>query len=461
MSPAPVAPAMVVASTPSSADQVGRPARRSVVPPTRRALPAGVDHTVLSCRVQRAHARSTPSTRRVGGSRRSRRRSFSGCTRWRCSWRCWLSARFPITSDAGPCLLAAIAVQIVAMVVFSDGARRHRAVRGARRAGSVHRVGVGCGRRGMLDIDRVRGTLTNAVAPILGTASGALLSGIFVQFLPVPTHLIYLTLLGVFALQAVGVFLMAETGQPQPGAWRSLRIQVGLPTAVRSAFLVAIPVLVALWSLGGFYASLGPALTRVVTGSTSPVLGGLALFVLAGSGAVAVVVTRNARPDRQMVLSTIGLVAGVALTIVAVDELSTSLYFVGTAIAGAGFGAAFQGAIRTVIPLARVHERSGVLSLLFVVSYLALGLPAVVGGYLGGPRRRVGGDRTDVRHCGHGARCTRAARQPEPQPGRAQEPASDPHRGRHIDVHLLGRDVRQFLVVVAAEQHACAEHERR
>jgi hypothetical protein len=137
-----------------------------------------------------------------------------------------------------------------------------------------------------------------------------------------------------------------------------------------------------LWSLGGFYASLGPALTRVVTGSSSPVLGGLGLAVLAFSGAAAVLVTRNANPDRQMVLSTIGLLVGVALTIVSVDELSTSLYFVGTVIAGAGFGAAFQGAIRTVIPLARVHERSGVLSLLFVVSYLALGLPAVIGGYL-------------------------------------------------------------------------------
>jgi hypothetical protein len=151
---------------------------------------------------------------------------------------------------------------------------------------------------------------------------------------------------------------------------------------VRSAFLVAVPVLVALWSLGGFYASLGPALTRVVTGSSSPVFGGLGLGVLAGSGAVAVLVTRNARPDRQMVFSTVGLVVGVAVTIAAVDRLSTGWFFLGTAISGAGFGAAFQGAIRTVVPLARVHERSGVLSLLFVVSYLALGLPAVVGGYL-------------------------------------------------------------------------------
>jgi hypothetical protein len=234
----------------------------------------------------------------------------------------------------------------------------------------------------MLDINRVRGATTNAVAPILGTATGALLSGIFVQYLPVPTHLIYVMLIAVFVLQAVGVLLMAETGQPRPGARQSLRIQVGLPTEVRSAFLAAAPALVALWALPGFYASLGPALTRIITGSASPVLGGLGLAVLAGGGAASVLLTSHVRPDRQMVLGTIGLLLGVALTIVSVDELSSALFFAGTAVAGAGFGGSFQGAIRTIIPLARPHERSGVLSLLFVVSYLALGVPAVIGGYL-------------------------------------------------------------------------------
>jgi predicted MFS family arabinose efflux permease len=35
-----------------------------------------------------------------------------------------------------------------------------------------------------------------------------------------------------------------------------------------------------------------------------------------------------------------------------------------------------------VIPLAAPHERSGLLSAVYVASYLALGLPAVVGGFL-------------------------------------------------------------------------------
>ena len=61
---------------------------------------------------------------------------------------------------------------------------------------------------------------------------------------------------------------------------------------------------------------------------------------------------------------------------------SATAFFVGTALAGSGFGTAFQGSVRTVVPLAAPHERGSVLSVIFVVSYLAMGLPAVITGYL-------------------------------------------------------------------------------
>ena len=47
----------------------------------------------------------------------------------------------------------------------------------------------------------------------------------------------------------------------------------------------------------------------------------------------------------------------------------------GIAIAGAGFGPGFQGAFRSVVPLVAPHQRAGVLSVLFTVSYLAMGVP--------------------------------------------------------------------------------------
>jgi MFS family permease len=83
-----------------------------------------------------------------------------------------------------------------------------------------------------------------------------------------------------------------------------------------------------------------------------------------------------------MSLGTALLFAGVGLTLVAIATTSTAVFFLGTTVAGSGFGAAFQGSIRTVVPLAEPHQRSGLLSILYVVSYFSMGLPAVVAGYL-------------------------------------------------------------------------------
>jgi MFS family permease len=85
---------------------------------------------------------------------------------------------------------------------------------------------------------------------------------------------------------------------------------------------------------------------------------------------------------RRVLIGTVGLAVGVALTLAAVEATSTVAFFVGTVVAGVGFGAAFQGGIRTVIPLAHPHERAGLLSVVYVVSYLAMGAPAVIGGLL-------------------------------------------------------------------------------
>jgi hypothetical protein len=70
----------------------------------------------------------------------------------------------------------------------------------------------------------------------------------------------------------------------------------------------------------------------------------------------------------------------VSVTLVSINLGSPVGYFTGTAMAGAGFGSGFQGGISPVLSLTQAHERAGVLSLLYVVSYL--GLPAVVGGLL-------------------------------------------------------------------------------
>src|SRR6202035_4230560 len=118
-----------------------------------------------------------------------------------------------------------------------------------------------------------------------------------------------------------------------------------------------------------------------LTGSGDVVLGSLSLFVLAASAVVATIALRQAPARTMMLFGILALITGVTVTVMAVSLRSAAVFFAGSAIAGAGFGSGFQGGIRMVVPLAAAHERAGLVSLLYVVSYLGLGVPAVLAGF--------------------------------------------------------------------------------
>ena len=279
-----------------------------------------------------------------------------------------------------PVLLVAVLLQVVTMGMFATAGGvgallAARVVQGLSTGAAAGAVGAG-----LLDLDREKGAVANAIVPMVGTATGGLLSGLLVQYLPAPTRLVYVVLGAIFVAQAIGVVLMPVSVKPRAGALASLRPQFRLPPRARAPMLLAAPALVSAWALAGFYGSLGPTLVRRLAGSSSLALGGLALFVLGASGASSAFLSRKRSPRTSMIAGMLGLVAGVAVTLLAVANGSLALFFLGTAAAGAGFGGGFQGAIRSVVPLAEAHERAGVLSVIYVIAYVAMGLPAVLAG---------------------------------------------------------------------------------
>ena len=195
-----------------------------------------------------------------------------------------------------PVLIAATAAQMATMVIFATASGvadlvLARIIQGLATGAALGAVGAG-----MIDLNKERGATANAVAPAFGTATGAMLSGFLVQYLPGPTHLVYAVLCTIFVVQGIGLTLMADTIAPAPGALASLKPQLDLPAAARGPFLLALPVLVASWGLAGFYGSLGPMLVRGMLGIGSALLGGLALFALTASGGLAVLVLQHREP---------------------------------------------------------------------------------------------------------------------------------------------------------------------
>lgn len=281
-----------------------------------------------------------------------------------------------------PVLIATIAAQTVSMGIFATASgvgdlMLARIIQGLATGAAVGAVGAG-----MIDLNKARGATANAVAPAFGTASGGMLSGYLVQYLPAPTHLVYGVLCVIFVLQGIGVVMMADTIAPEPGALASLKPQLNLPAAARGPFLLALPVLVASWALAGFYGALGPMLVRGILGVGSALLGGMALFVLAASAGLAVLLLQHREPRAMMTFGASLLAAGVGVAVWSLSHHAIVVFFAGTSIAGMGFGTGFQGAVRSIVPFAAPHERAGVLSIVFVVSYLSMGAPAVGAGAL-------------------------------------------------------------------------------
>jgi hypothetical protein len=192
--------------------------------------------------------------------------------------------------------------------------------------------------------------------------------------------LVWWLILAAFVIGLVTVLLMPEPGTVGPGVMSSLRLKVSVPRAARGAFVAALPALVGTWALAGVYLSLGPSLAAQLLHSTNLLWGGVLIFLLTGLGAAASAALSKRDPSTVMLGGCLALTVGALLTIAAIQTGTPAALFIGTMVAGLGLGPAFMGAYRSTIALAPSEERVGLIAAIYIVSYLATGIPTVIGG---------------------------------------------------------------------------------
>lgn len=240
----------------------------------------------------------------------------------------------------------------------------------------------GAASAGLLDL-RPAGAaapLVSSVAPTGGQALGAIGASVLAQYAPAPTHFVWWVLLGAFLVGLAAVAVMPEPGVRRAGLLSSLRPHVSVPPEARGAFAVATPCLVAVWALAGFYLSLGPSLAAQQTHSHNLTWGGVLILLFTGLGAGGSIALAKREPSRVMLGGCLVLIAGAVVTFGSIDTGAAAVFFVGTAVAGLGFGPAFVGAYRVVVASAVSGDRAGLITAVYIVSYLATGIPAVIGG---------------------------------------------------------------------------------
>lgn len=127
-------------------------------------------------------------------------------------------------------------------------------------------------------------------------------------------------------------------------------------------------------------------LQGLATGAaTSAFTATLSGFIAPATAAVVAVASGRLSPRRGM---TIGIYASIAGTIGVVTGVlagSLAVMITGLVITGIGFGAAFSGSMRLIVPLAGPQQRAGIVAAIYVVAYIAFGLPVIIAGQLAAP----------------------------------------------------------------------------
>ena len=283
-----------------------------------------------------------------------------------------------------PVVLVALAIQVVAMVVFATAGGVGALFAARTLQGVATGIAMGAISAALLDLQPDDkpwfGSLAGAVAPMIGLALGALGTGFLVEYGPNPTTLVFWLLFGGFVVAWVAVLALPETVQPD-GGWRaSLKPRIGVPRDLRPAFFRALPCLAATWALGGLILSLGPSLTVSVLGEPSHVSASLPLFMMAGISGLASIWVRKLSPRTTARGGLSALIVGLSLAVAAIAIGSNALFLVASVFCGLGFGPSFAGIFRALAEAAPVDRRAELVSSILTVSYLAFSLPAIAAG---------------------------------------------------------------------------------
>lgn len=224
-----------------------------------------------------------------------------------------------------------------------------------------------------------RAQVVSTAANLGGIGIGPLVSGILAQWVGAPLTVPYVVFLAALAVALLASFAAPETrakAQPLP-AYRPQRVSV--PRQARGRYFGAALGAAIAFAAFGVFTSLAPSFLAGTFGDTSPALAGATAFLVFAAGAVAQMLV-GARSADQAVLGGTGvMLAGLAVVVIAVwlPAPSLALFLAGGALAGAGAGILFKGAVSAVATIALPAQRAEALAGMFLAGYVGLSVPVV------------------------------------------------------------------------------------
>jgi len=221
-----------------------------------------------------------------------------------------------------------------------------------------------------------RASLVATAANMGGLGLGPLIAGLFAQYAPHPTVLVFEVYLAVLAAAGLFLFLVPETVSPRHRP--TLRLAgLGIPELGRGEFVAAGVAAFSAFSVLGLFSALAPTFLGGVLHEGSHAVQGAVVFLLMAVGTVTQLLLSRFS-SRRVVLAGLGLfLAALALIVAALSQAAMALFLAGTVVGGAAVGAVFLGSLATANRLAPPGRRGQVVSAYFVLCYCGLIIPVV------------------------------------------------------------------------------------
>jgi MFS family permease len=221
-----------------------------------------------------------------------------------------------------------------------------------------------------------RASLVATAVNMGGLGLGPLIAGLFAQFAPHPTVLVFEVYLGVLAAAGLCLFLIPETVSPRRRP--TVRFAgFGVPEQGRAEFIAAGVAGFAAFSLLGLFSALAPTFVGDVLHDTNHAVQGAIVFLMFGVGtATQLLLSRFS--SRRVVMAGLGVfLAALALIVAALSQASMPLFLVGTVTAGVAVGSVFLGSLATANRLAPPGRRGQAISTFFALCYAGLIIPVI------------------------------------------------------------------------------------
>lgn len=286
-----------------------------------------------------------------------------------------------------PMMLSALAVQVVAMALFLASTDvgmiiAARAVQGVATGVATSTFSAYISEIAPPRLKRA-GALLVSIAPLGGLGIGAILTGVAVQLTSAPASLVFTIAMAIFSTALVGLLFSCETVSRKPGAVAAMVPRLRVPAAARRSFIAVAPGLIGIWMAAGLMLGLSASIAHDEFHIRGGIINGLLVALQPLTATLAAVGIGPLLPPRKLVpLGYLCVLVGVSLEAGSVWLTSLPLILMGAAIAGIGFGCAFSGALRTLTPIAATHERAELFSAIYLVGYLAYGVPTILIGVL-------------------------------------------------------------------------------